>query len=303
MTKQYDMSVCICTYKRPELLWRTLSSIANQSTSYTYEVVVVDNDKNQTAQNTCERARIELFDGRADLLYLVEPKQNISLARNKAIRHAKSRLIAMIDDDETAADGWLDSYAKILFSNDWDYAVGPVRPVIPDSFPDWLVRGGLFHEKDIQKTEAIRACTNNVCFKGHCLYQREGPFEPRYGKTGGEDAEFGAFIARRGFCGVWCHSAIVYETQQSNRRKVLWHIKRGFQHGLNHSDRLTQLEGRWKTLCQISVRSIGGILRAVVCYVITFYKGRASLLKLSISLARQFGRISYFFGIRKRGYR
>ena len=151
MTKQYDISVCICTYKRPELLWRTLSSIANQSTSYTYEVVVVDNDKNQTAQNTCERARIELFDGRADLLYLVEPKQNISLARNKAIKHAKSELIAMIDDDETATENWLDAYAEALLNTEWDYAVGPVRLVFPEGWPDWLVHGGMFHEKQYIK--------------------------------------------------------------------------------------------------------------------------------------------------------
>jgi succinoglycan biosynthesis protein ExoM len=302
MTKQYDISVCICTYKRPKLLWNALVSIAQQSTCYSYDVVVVDNDKNQSARTTCERVCEELFTSRADLTYIVEPEQNISLARNKAVKHAKSELIAMIDDDETVPDEWLDSYVKLLSKSDYDYAVGPVQLIFPEGWPNWLVRGGLFHEKRYRKNDEVRACTNNVCFTKKCLYLRDGPFDPRYGKTGGEDAEFGSFLAQCGFHGVWCHSAIVYEIQEANRRKVSWHIKRGFQHGLNHSDRLTQLEGRWKALCQIFVRSIGGILRAVACYIITFYKGRESLLKLSISLARQVGRIVYFLGVRRKGY-
>lgn len=296
----YDISVCICTYKRPSMLWHTLMSIAEQNTSYKYEIVVVDNDINKSGMKTCERARRELFN--YNLQYSVEPNQNISLARNKAIKRAKSELIALIDDDETATDKWIDAYIEVLSNSDYDYAVGPVLLVIPNEWPNWLIKGGIFHEKIYQTQKNIRACTNNACYKRHCFSQRSEPFDHRYGRTGGEDAEFGSFLAQRKFHGVWCQNATVYEIQEDSRRKPMWHIKRAFQHGLNHSAFLTHKNGRRKAVFQNSTRSICGIIRAILCYGITFYNGRTGLFKLLVSLSRQVGRISYFFGVRKRGY-
>ena len=44
--------VCICTYKRPELLKHLLSELANQETAgfFTYSIVVVDSDYLESAK-------------------------------------------------------------------------------------------------------------------------------------------------------------------------------------------------------------------------------------------------------------
>ena len=46
------ISVCICTYKRPKLLVRLLRKLQKQQTAnlFTYSIVIVDNDFNQSAK-------------------------------------------------------------------------------------------------------------------------------------------------------------------------------------------------------------------------------------------------------------
>ena len=53
MPRVHDhISVCICTYKRPQMLSELLSKLQNQVTSnqFTYSAVIVDNDTNQSAR-------------------------------------------------------------------------------------------------------------------------------------------------------------------------------------------------------------------------------------------------------------
>ena len=57
--KPEHIEVCICTYKRKELLTRLLQELENQITDklITYSIVVVDNDYNQTAKDTVDTKR------------------------------------------------------------------------------------------------------------------------------------------------------------------------------------------------------------------------------------------------------
>ena len=52
------ISVCICTFKRPELLSKTLDNVFSQITdsAFTFEVVVVDNDKLRSALKNRRRS-------------------------------------------------------------------------------------------------------------------------------------------------------------------------------------------------------------------------------------------------------
>ncbi len=80
--------VCICTYKRPDPLRRLLSKLEVQVTQnlFDYSIVAVDNDRSESARKT-----IESCAGQSKIVinYYVQPKQNIALARNKAIDHYK----------------------------------------------------------------------------------------------------------------------------------------------------------------------------------------------------------------------
>ncbi len=94
-----QISVCICTYKRPDLLRRLLERLDEQKTAglFDYSAVIVDNDKSESARETAELYARQL---RMSISYHVEPEQNIALARNRAIENASGDYVALIDDDE-----------------------------------------------------------------------------------------------------------------------------------------------------------------------------------------------------------
>src|SRR5947209_6462298 len=100
------ISVCICTYRRPQLLGRLIEELGRQATEglFTYSILVVDNDRLQFAESVVSSFAA---DSTVPVAYCVEPRQNIALARNKAIENADGDLVAFIDDDEFPTTRWL----------------------------------------------------------------------------------------------------------------------------------------------------------------------------------------------------
>jgi len=104
--EQSHISVCVCTYKRPDLLKRSLEALCAQETGglFTYSILVVDNDETESARTVVS----SLASGSAvPLKYCVESQQNIALARNKAVENATGDFVAFIDDDEFPIKEWL----------------------------------------------------------------------------------------------------------------------------------------------------------------------------------------------------
>ena len=105
------ISVCICTFKRPRYLARLLKELRSQVTSgeFTYSVVIADND----AQGSARPLAIEFGRlGDLEVTYCVEPRQNISLTRNRAIEQAKGEYLVFIDDDEFPTPTWLRTFTR-----------------------------------------------------------------------------------------------------------------------------------------------------------------------------------------------
>src|SRR5262245_6012049 len=120
------ISVCICTYKRPQLLKRLLDDLVTQDTNglFTYSIVVADNDQLRSAE-----ALVADFAAATPLpiTYCVAPQQNISLARNMAIEHATGDFIAFIDDDEFPVKHWLLTLFNACHKYAVDGVLGPVK--------------------------------------------------------------------------------------------------------------------------------------------------------------------------------
>ncbi len=100
------IDVCICTFKRPKCLKKLLDGLQEQRTKglFTFSVAVVDNDAGQSARPTVEESRPQAG---FPIQYEVEPEQNISLARNRAVSCATGDFLAFIDDDEYPGRDWL----------------------------------------------------------------------------------------------------------------------------------------------------------------------------------------------------
>ena len=222
--------VCICTYKRPELLERLLLALQNQETKelFNYSIVVVDNDQEQSAQVV-----VENIQKNNTIKYLHEPQKNIAIARNKAVTHAHGEFIALIDDDEFPKTDWLLNLYQTLEKYKVDGILGPVKPYFDKTPPRWLVKSKLC-ERPTHETGKVLdwddTRTGNVLIRRKIFNEKENLFDPDFAIQG-EDKDFFRRMTARGYVFIWCNEAPVYETVPPDRWKKTYFLKRAFIQG------------------------------------------------------------------------
>jgi len=232
MTKSLShICVCICTFKRPDLLERLLKELASQDTGgqFTYSVVVVENDCLRSAESCVLKfaAASEI-----PIRYCVEPRQNIALARNKAIENANGDFIAFIDDDEFPAKNWLLSSFQACEKYQVDGVVGPVKRHFDKKPPKWVVEGN-FYERPTYATGFVidwsQGRTNNVLLRRQAIFPGEQPFRPEF--RSGEDQDFFRRAIARGHAFVWCNEAQVFEVVPPVRWNRTFMLRRALLQG------------------------------------------------------------------------
>jgi len=226
-----QISVCVCTYKRPQLLRRLLDSLRDQDTGglFTYSIVVADNDHLQSG-------RVVVSDFAAasaiPVTYCVEPQQNISLTRNKTIENASGDFIAFIDDDEFSTKRWLLTLFEACHKYDVDGVLGPVKCHFDEKPPKWVVKGK-FYERSTYPTGHIitwtQGRTGNLLLKKAILIADEQAFRPEF-RTG-EDQDFFRRMIAKGRKFAWCNEAIAYEVVPSSRWSRAFMLRRAFFRG------------------------------------------------------------------------
>ncbi len=96
MSTADDLCVVVCTRDRPESLRSCLRSLSDQRAPA--EIVVVDNSLARTAAAVAAEF--------AQVIYVHEPRQGLSVARNCGIRHSSRPLVAFTDDDVEVEANW-----------------------------------------------------------------------------------------------------------------------------------------------------------------------------------------------------
>lgn len=134
------VSIVICTYSRAVLLKQTLQSLENLQGIDNAEVIVIDNN---SPDNTAEIVAqcIAHLAGRVLLRYVFEPRQGLSVARNRGITESHGSIIAFLDDDAIPSIEWLSTIRAAFQSNPKAYAIGGIiHPHFETARPDWLVK-------------------------------------------------------------------------------------------------------------------------------------------------------------------
>jgi len=232
MKNAEHICICICTYKRPDLLRRLLPKLEEQETEglFDYSIVIVDNDAAESAQQTVESfAR----SSRISISYYVEPEQNIALARNKAVKNAIGDFIAFIDDDEVPPKKWLLTLYKACCKSGAAGILGPVVPQYEVEPPRWVVEGK-FYERPSHNTGEVlhwkNTRTGNVMLKKKIFKSGTNLFRREFG-SGGEDRDFFRRMIDKGFHFVWCEEAPVFEAVTAERCKRLFMLRRALLRG------------------------------------------------------------------------
>ncbi len=257
--KAHHISVCVCTFKRPELLRLLLDSLNNQQTDgmFSYSVVVADNDPAESARQV-----VAAFSSTSHLAvtYCVEPQQNIALVRNRALQHADGDFIAFIDDDEYPGDNWLRDLFQTCETYKVDGVLGPVVPYFEFDPPGWVKKGRFFDRPTHAtgfKMSWSEARTGNVLFKRDVLNVIDVPFRPEF-NTAGEDVDFFRRTMEKGSAFIWCNEAVAYEVVPASRCNRRYLLKRALLRGSNFSKHPTH-----------RLRNGAKSLIAVPCYALS----------------------------------
>ena len=284
-TKLDHIAVCICTFKRPNLLKKLLKSLEAQITEgvITYSIVVADNDYRQSAKHI-----VSDFAATSPIPidYCVEPQQNIALARNKALENAKGDLIAFIDDDEIPDKYWLFSHFKTCKEFRADIVLGPVKPYFEHEPPNWVIKGKFFERPTYYtgynlKWQETRA--GNLLFKREILHGMNKAFRSEFG-TGSEDVDFFRRMKDKGFKFIWCNDAVVYEAVPPSRCKRGYLLRMALLRGGNSiKHRVAPLEKLIKSLIAVPVYA------STLPFL--FFSGDHYFMKYSIKFCDHAGRI------------
>jgi len=225
------VSVCICTYRRPQLLKRLLQTLEKQETDglFTFSIVVADNDGQRSAE-----ALVLGFaaDAAIAVTYCVERQQNISLARNRAIANATGDFIAFIDDDEFPEKRWLLTLFEACSRYATDGVLGPVKCHFDEKPPRWVIKGR-FYDRPTYPTGFVidwtKGRTGNVLLRRQIFEDGETAFSPEFHRAG--DQDFFRRMIAKGHVFVWCNEAVAYEVVPPIRWTRTFMLKRALLRG------------------------------------------------------------------------
>ena len=292
MTNQTNhISVCICTYKRPKFLKRLLRELADQETGglFTYSVVVADNDQLQSAE-----AVVSDFaaGSTVPVTYCMEPQQNISLTRNKAIENATGDFIAFIDDDEFPTKRWLLTLFEACQEYSVDGVLGPVKCYFDEKPPKWVVKGK-FYERPTYPTGFVidwtKGRTGNVLLKRRIFEPGERPFSPDFHRAG--DQDFFRRMIAKGHVFIWCDEAVAYEVVPPIRWTRTFMLKRALLRGTISLQHPTP-----------QLRSIAKSVLAVPVYAVALpfalLMGHHRFMRLLVKLFDHLGKLLTFVGLK-----
>ena len=228
-----QITVIVCTYNRANSLGKMLKSLVSQSLPepIEWEVLVVDNNSNDETPRVVESFQRKYP---ARFRYLLERTQGVSPARNAGVRGARGNIVAFIDDDETAAPGWLENLTKHLDSGEWAGAGGRVVPEWNCERPRWLSSNNSFtsgplaqFDADTENEELTEPPFGaNMAFRKD-VFDKHGMFRTDLGRCGqsllsSEDTEFGRRLLAAGDRLRYEPSAVTFHPVEPYR------IRRGY---------------------------------------------------------------------------
>lgn len=227
-----EISVVIPTFCRPERARLALASVLNQkNVSAMVEIIILDNDPAASARTTVNG--LIKAGTRWPVVYGHEPDPGVANARNAALALAKGKLIAFLDDDQTATENWLSGLIETQRQTNADIVFGPVQGRLEQNAP---------HKEYIESTftrtgPAISGVVKEFFGCGNSLFKRgkffhDSPvFNPATNEIGGEDCELFSRVEQDGAVFGWAANALVFEEIPAARATLRYNWIKAFAFG------------------------------------------------------------------------
>jgi succinoglycan biosynthesis protein ExoM len=300
------VAVCVATFRRPaglERLLHGLEGLAFAGEAPSLEIVVVDNDPEQSARATCEALRPGL---RWPLRYEPEPRRGISHARNRAVAASRSwaDFVAFIDDDEAPEPDWIEQLLRVQASYDADVVCGPVIRHFESEPPEWVKKGGFFVDARYPTgTDIPDPATNNVLIRTAVFGESDEPFDLRFGLTGGEDTHFFLRLGRAGRKMVWADEARVNEWVPVSRASGKWVLQRVYRTSNTWSICERELHPTFRAAGMRVAKGMARIAYGLAILPVSWLFGRHMVVKSLWYVCWGAGNITGLMGLKFHEYR
>jgi glycosyltransferase involved in cell wall biosynthesis len=230
-----EVAIAIATMQRPDMLGALLGRLQEltfEQPEPSVELIVVDNDPEQSAREVIESLRAA--GTRFPIRYLADPRRGIPFVRNTAVAaalEAGATHIAFIDDDEVPERDWLQTLLHVQKVYDADVVAGPCLSRLPGDAPAWA-KGNAFRHESHRTGDPLETCATNNTLVRRAVFERLEPwFDERLALTGGTDRHFFLRAHDAGMRLCWAAEAIVREEVPKSRVTLPWVITRMYRQG------------------------------------------------------------------------
>ena len=140
-----EVSVILPVFNGEETIGEALSAILGQVSTFTFELVVVDNDSTDSTAAIVDK----FSNADSRVRRVTAPDQhNLSYVRNVGVGSASGRYVLFCDDDDIVAPGWLEAMASGLA----DHAFVVSRMEYDDLNPAEVMRGrARFQSQELER--------------------------------------------------------------------------------------------------------------------------------------------------------
>jgi len=227
------ISVIVPTFQRPDGIKIALTSLLSQKVKdRAVEIIVADNDPAGSA-----KAVVESFmrGSPFEINYVHVPNPGVSNARNGAMKHARGRFIAFLDDDMEALEGWIQSLVDTAVKFKTGIVFGPADALMPH--PDdprnpymepYFSRIADMDEEGVM-TETLG--TGGCLLDLNLCDMPSPPFDTSLNEVGGEDDLLFDHLRQRGTLVGWSPKAKAWEIVPSKRATPEYIWTRNFAFG------------------------------------------------------------------------
>ncbi len=297
------ITVCACTYRRPQGLSALLMSLRELQMPPGTEVqfCIVDNDIRSSARNVVEAAAVDFP---RPLRYVHETQPGIPSARNRALAEAgKQGFVVFVDDDETVDPRWLVELYRVARESGATFVQGSVEMQVEKSKDKWWLETVLFRQKIFPDgSPRHESWSNNVMIDMAFVSQHGCRFDNALRFDGGSDTLFFRDMVQKGATGFYARYALVFEVQPESRLTWKWAIQRQYRYGITRANTMTLRVSRPQALAYCLIRSGGMFVWGAGCLATALVRGRVGIADGMAYLARSTGVLLGGVGVRKLEY-
>jgi len=303
-----DISVIFSTFKRPEMLEKTLNRFLSlQVNNISWEIILVDNAGDPDTGNIVKK-----FTGKLPLKFLIVTKRGKNNALNRAISEAEGNLFIFTDDDVLVEPSWLAEMWE--GANRWpenNIFGGRILPKFPNdkkppfehpffigafAIADWGIPEGIYQaDKVWGPNMAIRAS----------LFREGWKFNPSIGPDGsrkyvpGSEVDLTRRLEEAGNAAVYLPKSLVYHQIRIEQLDFNYHYDRAFRFGQQYSHEESKLFNR--TLFSIPRYLIKKFIKSYILFIISiFNKDEKTRFDRGLNLWETRGRIYWYKNVFER---